>query len=272
MSQSHAPPPTGPLPSAPRRSPTWGTSCCARPAASGSATSATRPRAQHPRASGPVGTAPWSTRCASTSRPTGSTASWTSGWRLPVASRSPSIRPEFLRLRRPADQGLELLVQRLDDTAGEVRAHLDIGCSDRAAETERHLALGATHVEAYDAWTVLADPTGSAYCITDRAATMTDPRIRPPPTPTGPRSGRSSRGSSPRGRPTRIPRSSPRSRRAGCGWSRRPGEAVVLEEVGELLGTAKYGPNRPGRGSHVGTASFMVAPAARGRGVGRALG
>ena len=81
----------------------------------------------------------------------------------------PSIRPEFLRLRRPADQGLELLVQRLDDTAGEVRAHLDIGCSDRAAETERHLALGATHVEAYDAWTVLADPTGSAYCITDRA-------------------------------------------------------------------------------------------------------
>ncbi len=50
-----------------------------------------------------------------------------------------------------------------------------------------------------------------------------------------------------------------------------PGEAVVLEDGGELLGTAKYGPNRPGRGSHVGTASFMVAPAARGRGVGRAL-
>jgi hypothetical protein len=37
-----------------------------------------------------------------------------------------------------------------------------------------------------------------------------------------------------------------------------PGEAVVLEDGGELLGTAKYGPNRPGRGSHVGTASFMV--------------
>jgi GNAT superfamily N-acetyltransferase len=32
------------------------------------------------------------------------------------------------------------------------------------------------------------------------------------------------------------------------------------------------GPNRPGRGSHVATASFMVAPAARGRGVGRLLG
>jgi GNAT superfamily N-acetyltransferase len=32
------------------------------------------------------------------------------------------------------------------------------------------------------------------------------------------------------------------------------------------------GPNRPGSGSHVSTASFMVASDARGRGVGRALG
>ena len=31
------------------------------------------------------------------------------------------------------------------------------------------------------------------------------------------------------------------------------------------------GPNRPGRGAHVGTASFMVSGEARGRGVGRAL-
>ncbi|HYH34752.1 MAG TPA: GNAT family N-acetyltransferase, partial [Nocardioides sp.] len=50
-----------------------------------------------------------------------------------------------------------------------------------------------------------------------------------------------------------------------------PGHAVVLEEEGRVLGTAKMGPNRPGRGDHVGTASFMVAAAARGRGVGRRL-
>jgi predicted enzyme related to lactoylglutathione lyase len=79
-----------------------------------------------------------------------------------------SIRPEFARLRRPADQGLELLVQRLEEPGGPVRGHLDIGCSDRAAETERHLALGAGHVTTYDAWTVLTDPAGSPYCITDR--------------------------------------------------------------------------------------------------------
>ena len=39
-----------------------------------------------------------------------------------------------------------------------------------------------------------------------------------------------------------------------------------------MLGTATMGPNREGRGAHMGTASFMVAPEAQGRGVGRALG
>jgi L-amino acid N-acyltransferase YncA len=51
-----------------------------------------------------------------------------------------------------------------------------------------------------------------------------------------------------------------------------PGQTVVLEDGGEILGSATMGPNRPGRGSHVGTASFMVPTAARGRGVGRTLG
>ena len=51
-----------------------------------------------------------------------------------------------------------------------------------------------------------------------------------------------------------------------------PGRTVVAEADGVLLGSAKMGPNRPGRGAHVATASFMVDPACQGRGVGRALG
>lgn len=51
-----------------------------------------------------------------------------------------------------------------------------------------------------------------------------------------------------------------------------PGRTVVaVDEDGTLLGSAKMGPNRPGRGAHVATASFMVGEEARGRGVGRAL-
>jgi GNAT superfamily N-acetyltransferase len=51
-----------------------------------------------------------------------------------------------------------------------------------------------------------------------------------------------------------------------------PGHTVVALAGPRVLGTAKMGPNRPGPGSHVSTASFMVAGDARGRGVGRALG
>lgn len=50
-----------------------------------------------------------------------------------------------------------------------------------------------------------------------------------------------------------------------------PGRTVVAVEDDRVLGTAKMGPNRPGPGSHVSTASFMVADAARGRGVGGAM-
>ncbi|MFI6825100.1 GNAT family N-acetyltransferase [Micromonospora sp. NPDC050187] len=47
---------------------------------------------------------------------------------------------------------------------------------------------------------------------------------------------------------------------------------VAVDPNGTVLGSAKLLPNQGGPGTHVANASFMVAPAAAGRGVGRALG
>jgi L-amino acid N-acyltransferase YncA len=50
-----------------------------------------------------------------------------------------------------------------------------------------------------------------------------------------------------------------------------PGRTTVAVADGELLGTANMYANRPGPGSHVASASYMVNPARWGKGAGRAL-
>lgn len=58
-------------------------------------------------------------------------------------------------------------------------------------------------------------------------------------------------------------------------WMSQPGYRTLLAigvELPDILGVAKFGPNRAGRGSHLANASFVVAPEAAGRGVGRFLG
>ena len=51
------------------------------------------------------------------------------------------------------------------------------------------------------------------------------------------------------------------------------GQQVIVAVDGDtVLGSAKMGPNRPAQGAHVGTASFIVGTAGRGRGIGRVLG
>ena len=56
-------------------------------------------------------------------------------------------------------------------------------------------------------------------------------------------------------------------------WMEQPPSMTVVAVDGDqVLGSAKMGPNRPARGAHIATASFMVNPSGQGRGVGRALG
>lgn len=86
------------------------------------------------------------------------------GWEL---SASPTS-PEFSRLARPAGMPMRFLLQRLGEPSGTVRAHLDLSADDRVSEVNRHAALGATLVSEMPHWTVLRDPVGSTYCVTDR--------------------------------------------------------------------------------------------------------
>ena len=74
--------------------------------------------------------------------------------------------PQFTRL--PSAGGLRILLQRLDEPDGTVRAHPDLASADREADTRRHVALGAALVGVLDRWTVLVAPGGQVYCLTDR--------------------------------------------------------------------------------------------------------
>jgi GNAT superfamily N-acetyltransferase len=56
-------------------------------------------------------------------------------------------------------------------------------------------------------------------------------------------------------------------------WGDKPGSEVwVCEDDGEILGAYYQRPNHFKLGAHVANGGYMVASAARGRGVGRALG
>lgn len=55
-------------------------------------------------------------------------------------------------------------------------------------------------------------------------------------------------------------------------WFAENTRSYVAERKGKIVGSYILRPNRPGLGNHVANAGFMVDPAARGLGVGRAMG
>jgi len=85
------------------------------------------------------------------------------GW----AASEISDDDEFVSLRRPTDMPVRILLQRRDDET-PASAHVDFATIDRTAETERHVRAGAEVVKAFRQWTVLRDPVGRIYCLTDR--------------------------------------------------------------------------------------------------------
>ena len=85
--------------------------------------------------------------------------------------------PGFARLVAP-DQP-RILLQRLDEPTGTVRAHPDLATADREGDTARHVGLGARVVGVHGYWSVLLAPGGQVYCLTDRDPTtgVVAPRV-----------------------------------------------------------------------------------------------
>jgi hypothetical protein len=83
---------------------------------------------------------------------------------------SPSGASEFAgKWHDDAGSPLQLLFQRLDEPHGQVRAHLDHGTDDYAAEVRRVLGLGATDIAPGRGWHVFRDPSGLAFCVTENS-------------------------------------------------------------------------------------------------------
>jgi hypothetical protein len=80
----------------------------------------------------------------------------------------PSAHWESEVVRLVEDGRVRLLLQRLREPDGPVRAHPDLATSDRRGDTARHVGLGATLRAEHDHWTVLEAPGGQVYCLTDR--------------------------------------------------------------------------------------------------------
>jgi hypothetical protein len=78
-------------------------------------------------------------------------------------------KPDEVAIRRSAEQGPGILFVPVDDAkAVKNRLHLDLRPTDREAEVERLVDMGARHVDVGQGdagWTVLADPEGNEFCV-----------------------------------------------------------------------------------------------------------
>ena len=78
------------------------------------------------------------------------------GW----AVDDPDPDDEFVRLAWLRGIPVRFLLQRLDESEGAVRGHVDLAAVDRMAEVERHRGLGAHEEGPGDGWTVMRGPAG----------------------------------------------------------------------------------------------------------------
>jgi len=85
-----------------------------------------------------------------------------------VDPKSPDAKGAFFIVFTP--ERVPLGFQEISDpTEGKNRLHLDLSCTDRAAEVARLVAAGATLSYEMPSWSTLADPDGNLFCVSDLA-------------------------------------------------------------------------------------------------------
>jgi hypothetical protein len=88
-----------------------------------------------------------------------------------------SPAPEFAgKSHDDAGSPIQLLFQRLDEPDGPVRAHLDLGTDDLAAEVGRLSGIGAGEIGPGRGWHALRDPSGLPFCATVNSPAQTQRR------------------------------------------------------------------------------------------------
>jgi predicted enzyme related to lactoylglutathione lyase len=98
-------------------------------------------------------------------------------WEAALGCERLSDEPDGYETRLTVEDGpvLDLCFQRVAEPAsGRPRLHLDVsGGARQAAEVDRLLALGASHLDIGQGdvpWVVLADPEGNPFCVMEERA------------------------------------------------------------------------------------------------------
>ncbi|MEV1245591.1 VOC family protein [Nonomuraea sp. NPDC050022] len=93
-------------------------------------------------------------------------AGGTAFWRAVTGYQVASSDEGTTYLQDANKNGVGLSLQSVPESReGKNRLHLDLFTDDLAGEVDRIRALGATEVQRFDGWIVLADPEGNQFCV-----------------------------------------------------------------------------------------------------------
>jgi uncharacterized glyoxalase superfamily protein PhnB len=96
---------------------------------------------------------------------------WSAAIGRPIDSGEPAASPFFARISGESGSPVMMFIQVPEGKTAKNRVHLDLAATDRAAEVERLVALGASVIHDTDEWgtrwTTLSDPEGNEFCVAE---------------------------------------------------------------------------------------------------------